>query len=289
MESDEEEYVYESGEEYTYEDGDDGGYDEDDSGMIVADSKSEKKAETISRRSDRLEILVPDGKVVITEYSAVVPLLETLVSEVSALLHLDEDATQVLLQHFRWNKEKLINQFFVSPEKILFDAGLDLYDSTILESARESCPLHRFISPGQTTFSCRICCDDACDIKEAFSLGCGHLFCRPCYREYLRNQITDGPSCILAHCPQHKCKQAITRSLIALFLDGATASKYNIYVTRNFIETSKTMKYCPAAGCDKVAVGSGVTSVRCNCSNFFCFKCGEEAHDPCSCAQLAGE
>ena len=63
--------------------------------------------------------------------------------------------------------------------------------------------------------------------------------------------------------------------------------KYDMYVTRNFIETSKNMRYCPAAGCDKVAVGSGISCVQCTCGHPFCFRCGEESHAPCSCDQLA--
>lgn len=47
------------------------------------------------------------------------------------------------------------------------------------------------------------------------------------------------------------------------------------------------MRYCPAAGCDKVAVGSGISCINCSCGNPFCFRCGEESHTPCSCAQLA--
>jgi ariadne-1 len=46
------------------------------------------------------------------------------------------------------------------------------------------------------------------------------------------------------------------------------------------------MRYCPAAKCDKVAIASGITTVRCDCGNPFCFKCGEESHDPASCTQL---
>ena len=40
-------------------------------------------------------------------------------------------------------------------------------------------------------------------------------------------------------------------------------------------------------GCEKVAVGSGITTVKCTCGHPFCFRCGEEAHEPCGCAQLA--
>ena len=62
--------------------------------------------------------------------------------------------------------------------------------------------------------------------------------------------------------------------------------KYNSYFVKNFVETSKTTKYCPAPGCDLLAIGSGVTNVSCSCSFPFCFKCGQEAHDPSSCDQL---
>jgi len=50
---------------------------------------------------------------------------------------------------------------------------------------------------------------------------------------------------------------------------------YDTYFVRNFIETCKNMKYCPAPGCEKVAVGSGVTTVRCHCGYPFCMRCGE--------------
>mmetsp|Transcript_26231 Transcript_26231/g.25078 ORF Transcript_26231/g.25078 Transcript_26231/m.25078 type:complete len:353 (-) Transcript_26231:167-1225(-) len=74
--------------------------------------------------------------------------------------------------------------------------------------------------------------------------------------------------------------------LTVLNINGA-AERYSMFVMRNYVETSKTMRYCPAPGCAKVAIGSGVTTVNCTCTNPFCFRCGEEAHDPCSCAQLS--
>ena len=118
-------------------------------------------------------------------------------------------------------------------------------------------------------------------------IGCDHKFCRLCYGEYLRNQVTEGPACIRAHCPEHKCTQSVPRVFFRTLLAAEVGDRYAMFVTRNFIETSKTMRYCPAAGCDKVAVGSGITTVRCTCTYPFCFRCGEEAHDPSSCSQLS--
>eukprot|EP00600_Ochromonadales_sp_CCMP1393_P003405 CAMPEP_0174990518 /NCGR_PEP_ID=MMETSP0004_2-20121128/21372_1 /TAXON_ID=420556 /ORGANISM="Ochromonas sp., Strain CCMP1393" /LENGTH=664 /DNA_ID=CAMNT_0016244147 /DNA_START=79 /DNA_END=2073 /DNA_ORIENTATION=+ len=120
-----------------------------------------------------------------------------------------------------------------------------------------------------------------------FSLGCGHKFCSTCFSAYLTTQVNDGPPCIIARCPEFKCTQVVTPAVFHLFLDPHHRETYDRYFIRNFIETSKSMKYCPAPGCEKVAVGSGVTTVKCTCGHPFCFRCGEESHDPCSCPQLA--
>jgi hypothetical protein len=130
---------------------------------------------------------------------------------------------------------------------------------------------------------------------------------RECYREYVRTQILDGPSCILMRCPQHKCLQRISMNVVRLLLlantpttslssgqpaalisadnNGPTSQslsslltgapitgangdasysnvsdhrevyeKYLMYLTRNYIETSRTMKYCPSPNCNKVAI-----------------------------------
>lgn len=283
MESDDE-YNY-SGDEYVYEDGDLADENETDP---PENFKFENKRDSFGNlKYEKPNIVIPDGSYIITEYSAVIPLMDYLISTVASLLNLDTDATQILLQNCRWNKEKLMDNFFSSSAKVLEEAGLDLHTSEILASLGENRPLVRFLSPdSRREFVCRICCEST-EVNKAFSLGCGHLFCRPCYKEYLNSQISDGPSCIKAHCPQHKCKQAITKTIVLKFTETKVSNNYNIFVTRNFMETSKTMKYCPAAGCDKVAIGSGITTVRCVCGMSFCFRCGEEAHDPSTCTQLS--
>ena len=243
------------------------------------------------RKNDRNSNLqVIEGKVVITDYSRIVPMMYDLVSDVSTLLGQDSDASLILLMLNKWNKEKLLDAFLGDPDKLLETSGLDLFSDSLAQSLRQpfltSPPSSSSSSRAvNTTFSCRICCDDV-DAQHAFGLGCKHNFCKPCFSEYLRNQICDGPSCLRATCPEHKCKQAITQSVYNNLCSRETYDKYEVYLTRNFIETSKTMRYCPSAGCDKVAVGSGITTVHCDCGKPFCFRCGEEAHAPCSCAQL---
>ena len=71
------------------------------------------------------------------------------------------------------------------------------------------------------------------------------------------NIISIGPSCIRANCPEHKCKQLVPLSAFQKLVSTETYEKYHMYCIRNFIETSKTMRWCPAPGCNKVIVGSG--------------------------------
>lgn len=295
-------YDYNSGEEYAYDDGNETD-EEEERFAEIKDASGNQTGKTAGERLSSgggsgkivLSGKIPEGKVIITEYHEIVPLMEGLTREVSTLLDIDYDSAQILLQSYRWDKERLIDAFFGNPEKVFLDTGLDKYNQAKVDAmlrgsktvgATSSATSTSTSTSAESSFVCRICCDDSVS-SDALSLGCGHKFCRTCYSEYLRNQVTDGPSCIRAQCPEHKCNQSVPRSFFTVLLDEAVSERYSMFVMRNYIETSKNMRYCPAPGCAKVAIGSGVTKVNCTCSNPFCFRCGEEAHDPCSCTQLA--
>lgn len=75
-------------------------------------------------------IKVPDGGYIITSFAEIVPYRDALVSEVSALLDLDFDCVLVLLQHFGWAKEKLLDAVFSGRQaEVMAECGLDLYDA----------------------------------------------------------------------------------------------------------------------------------------------------------------
>lgn len=212
------------GDEYTYDDDDNDSEGNDDVDDIIQDNvvnnivtpanvegiSSSKKSAGKDNTSSHKSVLskVPDGKVVITDYIEIIPLMENIIHEVSTLLDIDHNAAQLLLQFSQWNKEKLIDTFFSNTEKVLLDAGLDLYSRDVSLSVLSPIKL---LETNILSFKCKICCDD-CEIKDALSLGCGHQFCRKCYADYLTNQVADGPICIRAFCPEHKCLQAIPRS-----------------------------------------------------------------------------
>lgn len=200
------EYHYSDG-EYEYED--EGDYNNQESDVEGEDSSSQPMCGSVTvheecksssclqrQRSGSLKrdrdtsFSVPDGGYEIHDYKTVSKILDSLVEEVASLLDLDADGTQVLLQNNRWDKERLMDAFFASPEKLLQEAGLDLYSSEIVEALKEERLMKRLIpSDGRTTFECGICRDPEADLSDAFSLGCGHMFCRGCYGQYLDAQV----------------------------------------------------------------------------------------------------
>ena len=261
---DEDEIQSDTEEEYYYED-----EEEPDNSVI----NSCEQTKTLSNKSIAQLISIPMDSYVDKNLNEIFPLMMTIINEVTALLNISEDEAQVILQNFKWDKEKLTDCYFSNPEKVHQECGLESYSAYVMVQLQDK-------------FLCQICYDET-DISESFALGCGHRFCKCCFSEYLRSEISNGSSCVTTKCPEHKCKQIVTKSVVHQLLHPQEASRYDLYFLRDFIEKSKNMKYCPAPGCDKVAVGSGVTTICCPCSYVYCFKCGEEAHDPCSCRQLA--
>jgi len=257
MELEDDDKYYDDGDKYDYSDDIDDYEDNDnDNGTIKCSTKA---------------FSVPDGAFKILDYKDIVPLMDGLIRDISQLLDLSDDVSQILLAKFRWDKERLIDGYYANPEKIMTDAGLQF-----------SSNLNATISSSTT---CAICGDQV-EPQDAYGLGCKHLFCNTCYGMYLLTAVNDGPSCTKSDCPAHMCKEIVPSSAFQKLVSKEVFDKYRVYCIRNFIDTSKIMHWCPAAGCEKVLIGSGVTVVVCSCGHPFCFRCCEPAHDPSTCDQL---
>ena len=205
MDSDDDDNNY-SGDEYAYDDGSEPDGYHDDDGMeeehIVEMKTGEVRRQLSKEGSERAVVLsgfgkvvgcsfvdvivlynhlltstsfyfkVPDGKFIITEYQEIVSLMDNVIKEVSTLLEIDSDAAQILLQCFRWDKERLVDAFFSNPEKVMSDAGLDKYNADLFQSLRQqqSQTDAAVVTSSSATFSCRICCDEL-DQNASLCLG----------------------------------------------------------------------------------------------------------------------
>ena len=129
MDTDEEENF--SGEEYVYEEDDyEMGDEEDDEYPSKMSSPSQKISG--EKPKVRPSLIVPDGGFVMTDYSAIIPFMDSLISEVGSLLDVGSDTAQMLLQHCKWDREKLLDAFFSDSERMLEDCGMTLFCQEIL-------------------------------------------------------------------------------------------------------------------------------------------------------------
>jgi ariadne-1 len=178
------------------------------------------------------------------------------------------------------------------------------------------CGIEMSSSSSSSPITCRICFVEV-DAKEAMASPCGHSFCLMCYQEYLSTKVGEGPSVVFTQCPEHKCNCLVppevwlrslgaesSSSTLGAQVDESTwgggaavgtngkalLEKYSRMILEQFVSSSKQMRWCPAPGCERIVMaGAGVANVKCGpggCGNAFCFKCGEEAHQPATCDEL---
>lgn len=267
------------------------------------------------------------------EYEQVDTIMRRMVKNVAQLLDMDVDKALMLLVHFRWNEEKVLEQYFADSESAERAAGIDLHDAsatsswfspqpsdaagddaasppaTVFSFASFAAPLSERLknaaASADDTVVCKVCYDEP-PLKDCFSLGCGHVFCKECFSHFLHNQISEGPTCVSASCPEHKCPQRITEGVYLRFLRAAAADDYQRYLMRNFIEANKKYRYCPAPNCERILFSvhgqlakmvqvseyGGISSsaeannICCSCGFDSCFQCGEEDHRPCDCFMI---
>lgn len=212
--------------------------------------------------------VVPDSSYRIVDYSEVSPLMETLANEIVKLLAVSYDDSIILLKSFSWSKERLLEAYLLNSINVMKQCQLIPSSTQDLD---------------KNSKYCGICMMDADSEDEIRHLPCGHRFCVDCYKGYIKSKIGEGAECASMHCPQHKCLYPLPLSFIKELAVSADFERYFMFLIRNFIEKSKPMCWCPSSGCNRVAIGSNITTVKCLCKNAFCFKCGEQAHDPASC------
>lgn len=111
----------------------------------------------------------------------------------------------ILLQHFRWNTDLLIEKYMDSPASVLRAAGepQNINIDTLDYNAR---PNKRARLDTPTEFMCAICCDT--DAENSLSLRCTHAFCEPCWKTYITSKIKEEGQCFF-HCMQDGCVTAL--------------------------------------------------------------------------------
>lgn len=205
--------------------------------------------------------------------------MEDCISEVSSVINIPKTVTRILLNHFKWDKEKLMEKYYDGDQEKLF------------ADARVASPFVAkdvFKNESESN-ECKVCFSNIVDTSAMTSLQCGHKFCLDCWDQYLTTKITsEGQSCSIS-CAAYDCEVLVDDDTVRnLLKNPGDKAKYQRLITNSFVESNKLFRWCPYPGCSNVikATSCGKKLIRCKCDHVFCFECGENWHEPVDCDHL---
>lgn len=204
-------------------------------------------------------------------------LQEEQAEQVSNLLAQSRDTSLILLRHYKWNKERLINHLLENADTIMEQAG-------VFPSAVQ--PEIEVVQ----NFECPICCDDG-DL-ETIAMQCGHRYCKGCYSRSLYEKIVEDGEVRGLACPTHKCNAALSETIVQLLVEPEVYDRYIRLLDKIYVDDHDKIKWCPFPGCDSAVECAStqaeldhlIPSVVCSENHPFCFGCSLAEHQPCMCS-----
>ncbi|CAF1306961.1 unnamed protein product [Rotaria magnacalcarata] len=211
---------------------------------------------------------------VVLSQDEIVKYMVECIKEVNEVIKLPTTTLRLLLHHFRWDKEKLIECFY-DPN----------HQDELFRQAHIVNPFHKDPSTEQ---ACAICCSTK-PVNEMAGLECGHIFCTDCWRHYLTTKIIDEGIGQTIPCPAKCDILEDDRTALALIEIPAVRRNYQHLITNSFVECNRNMRWCPGNNCTNAIKASycDVAMVTCTtCKTSFCFQCGQSGHEPIKCKWL---
>ncbi|XP_064618837.1 E3 ubiquitin-protein ligase arih1-like isoform X2 [Lineus longissimus] len=208
------------------------------------------------------------------------------IKEVTQIVEIPATTTRILLNHFKWDKEKLLERFWDGNQDEMFRKACVISPYQKGKGTKKSSSK----APAATAqdLTCEICFLSM-PISMMSGLECGHRFCMQCWAEYLTTKIMDEGMGQTISCAAHKCDILVDdASVMKLVTDPRVKLKYQHLITNSFVECNRLMRWCPAPDCGNAVKTAYYDSkpVTCSCGYTFCFACGENWHDPVKCKWL---
>lgn len=221
------------------------------------------------------------------------------IKEVNTVVQIPATIMRILLNHFKWDKEKLMECYYGgNQEKLFSDAhiippcsrsqSVSNASSSHCASGLSSRQSNRCLPSDTSSSECKICFLP-CSSAAMTGLECGHEFCSTCWARYLTTKIMDEGMGQTIACAAHGCDILVDdESIMNLIADPKVKLKYQQLITNSFVECNRLLHWCPSPDCGHVVKVSHfeVKPVTCVCGKYFCFACGENWHDPVQCKWL---
>jgi len=206
----------------------------------------------------------------IIEINEIEKSMYTCVKNVKELFAISEDNAITLLKMYKWNEDKLQQDYFANDKTVLQGCGLVPDPSTGIKEGSKT--------------DCLICLSSLQD-RPVDKLICNHVFCSDCWAMYVIVSVKSGKDCVLTRCPLVDCPIIVPKTIFDKYLSEDLRNDYIKHVCKSYTDENKAMRWCPAPGCTFLAVNESLVQVdvTCKCGYIFCFSCGGESHLPCTC------
>ncbi|XP_002736743.1 E3 ubiquitin-protein ligase arih1-like isoform X2 [Saccoglossus kowalevskii] len=228
------------------------------------------------------EVLTPDK---------IVQHMVDCIKEVNVVVEIPATITRILLNHFKWDKEKLMERYYGEDQEKLFAEAHVVNPHRTSSSAKQT-RSHMNTRSSSLLAAAEVVCE-ICLSSFSHScltgLECGHKFCVECWTEYLTTKIMEEGMGQTISCAAHACDILVDdATVMKLVKDGKVKLKYQHIITNSFVECNRLMKWCPAPDCPNAVkvIYVDAKPVTCACGHIFCFNCQENWHDPVRCKWL---
>jgi len=201
------------------------------------------------------------------------------IREVNSVIQIPTTTVRILLNHFKWDKEKLMEKYYSEEQEKMFK------EAKILPPSKKIVNKAKSGGSKSTSVECDIC-TLSFPKHMMTGLDCCHSFCTSCWTQYLSVKIMDEGASQSIFCPEFDCQTLVDdETVIRLVKDSRTKSKYQQLITNSFVQCNRLMRWCSAPNCSNAIKVSHVEArpVKCRCGHTFCFACGENWHDPVRC------
>lgn len=253
-----------------------------DIGMNDPSCSNDQKVHEFLREDDgNYKVLTPEE---------IVQHMVDCIKDVNQIVEIPATTTRILLNHFKWDKEKLMERYWDGDQDKLFaDAHvISPYRKVGVKPSTSKKPSRSGSQLVTQEATCEVC---FLSIPASMMTGieCGHKFCTQCWTAYLTMKIMDEGMGQTISCAAHGCDILVDdATVMKLITDPRVKLKYQHLITNSFVECNKLMRWCPAPDCGNAikVTYNDCKPVNCSCGHTFCFACGESWHDPVQCKWL---
>ncbi|XP_033731278.1 ankyrin repeat and IBR domain-containing protein 1-like, partial [Pecten maximus] len=224
---------------------------------------------------------------------------DQLLVETADMLSVPLFTADALLRNHEWSREMLLEAWMSDPLACCEKSGVTPPPSLFSDQPQVQESLTSPVSsePPSPDTMCDICTQSFLLEEEPVHMSCKHQFCRCCWKEYLNLKIQEGDAHHIT-CPGFQCGKLVPVEIIENIVSREMARRYLQFDIKAFVDSNPSIKWCPFPGCGRAVRlpeldGNNQTprqlpsdtsrAVDCGNKHYFCWDCGGEAHEPCSC------